>query len=218
MGLIMDNQRDKKGIWWLIATFIVLPIFLYATGDFPTRTLLKESISILVILSFSLMLAQFFLVRTNRRMLSGYSMGRVITIHKVLGYSLISVLLAHPFLLVVPRYFESGVDPVDAFTTIITTAHSWGVGLGICAWFLMLILGITSLLRKKIPLTYNRWRRLHGLLAVPFIIIASWHSINLGRHASSLLTVYVVFFAASGIVLLFKTYIMPSQVEQGVSR
>lgn len=214
----MDNQRCKHGIWWLFAAFIVLPIFLYATGDFQRRTLLKETISIVVILSFSLMLAQFFLARTNRRMLSGYSMGRVITIHKVLGYSLISVLLVHPFLLVVPRYFESGVDPVDAFITIISTVNTLGVGLGICAWFLMLILGITSLMRKKIPLTYKRWRLLHGLLAVPFIILASWHALNLGRHASSLLTVYVVVFAASGIFLLFKTYIMPSQIEQGASR
>ena len=214
----MDNQRGEKGLWWLIAAFIGVPIFLYATGDFPKRTLLKESISVVVILSFCLMLAQFFLARTTRRMLSGYSMARVITIHKVLGYSLITVLLVHPFLLVVPRYFESGIDPMDAFITIISTVNSLGVGLGICAWFLMLILGVISLLRKKISLTYKRWRLLHGLLAVPVLILASWHSLNLGRHASSLFTVYVVVFAVSGIFVLCKTYIIPSKVEQGEVR
>jgi predicted ferric reductase len=218
MGMIMDSKRPEKGLWWLIATSIGLPIFLYASGDFPKRTLLKESISIVVILSFCLMLAQFFLARTTRMMLSGYSMARVISIHKVLGYSLITVLLVHPLLLVVPRYFESGIDPMDAFIAIITNVRSLGVGLGICAWFLMLILGITSLLRKKIPLTYKRWRLLHGLLAVPVLILASWHCLNLGRHVTSIFIVYVVVFAVSGIFVLCKTYIMLSKVEQGAVR
>lgn len=215
----MESQTGKKGIWWLVAAFVGLPILLYAAGDFPRRTVLKESISIVVMLAFSLMLAQFFLTRTNRLMLGRYSMGRVIMIHKVVGYSFIGVLLVHPFLLVVPRYFEAGVNSWDAFVTILTMGiTSLGVGLGVCAWLLLLILGITSVMRNKMALTYKRWRLLHGLLAVPLIILASWHAINLGRHANYILSVYVVFFATSGIFLLVKTYLFPSPVQQGASR
>jgi len=218
MGVSMDGQSGKRGIWWLVLAFIGLPVFFYGIGDVPRRTVLKESISILVILAFSLTLAQFFLSRFNRKLLGGYTMGRIITIHKVIGYTFLGVLLVHPFLLVLPRYYEAGVDSMDALVTIITTVNSMGVAFGICAWLFMLLLGLTSLFRHKLPLSYKNWRLLHGLLAVPFIVLAACHSINLGRHVHLFLTVYFILFAVSGVILLIKTYLTSPALEQGTAR
>lgn len=214
----MDGQSGNKGLRWLIVAFIGLPVFFYVTGDFPRRTILKESISLLILLSLSLMLAQFFLSRINRRMFDGCSMGRIITIHKVLGYSLLTVLLLHPFLLVLPRTYEAGIGSMDALLTIVTSVNTIGVALGICAWILMLLLGLTSLFRKKIPISYSKWRLLHGLLAVPFIILAVCHSINLGRHVNSLLSVYFILFAVTGVLLLINRYMVSRILEQGTVR
>ncbi len=218
LGMIMNEQTEKKTILTLAVLFIGLPVFLYATGSFPRRTILKESISILTILAFFLMLAQFYLARTSRRMLNGISMSSIITSHKVLGYVFLSILLVHPFLIVVPRYFESGIDSMEAFITIITAFNSLGIVLGICAWCLMIILGITSFLRKKLPLSYKSWRLFHGILAILFTILASWHAIDLGRHTTSTLSAYLVIAATGGILLLLKTYIPRSPMEQGVSK
>lgn len=214
----MNEQTGIKTILTLAVLFIGLPVFLYATGSFPRRTILKESISILTIMAFFLMLAQFFLARTNRRVLSGYRVSSIITIHKVLGYVFLSVLLVHPFLIVVPRYFESGIDSMEAFITIITSFNSLGIVLGICAWCLMLILGVTSFLRKKLPLRYKNWRLIHGIFAILFIILASWHAIDLGRHATLTVSTYLVVAAMSGILLLLKSYIARSPMEQGVNK
>jgi predicted ferric reductase len=214
MGLMMKEQIQKTGIVSLVVLFIGLPLFLYTTGNFPERTALKEGISVLTILAFCLMIGQFFLTRMNRRMLNGYLHSSIVKMHKFLGYIFLPVLFVHPFLIVVPRYYESGVDPMEAFLTIITTVNSVGIVLGICAWFLMLILGAASLFRKKLPLKYTTWRFIHGILAILFIIIASWHAIDLGRHTDSLLTAYVIIAALSGVLLLLKTYVSESLIKQ----
>ena len=53
-----------------LAVFIGLPLLLYALGDAPRRSVLKESISILTLLAFSMMLGQYFLARSNETLLS----------------------------------------------------------------------------------------------------------------------------------------------------
>ena len=218
VGVIM-NEHTKKFVFSKLALiFIGLPLFFYATGDFPRRTLLKESISIFTILAFSLILGQFWLTRTNRRIVSDYSMSSIITTHKVLGYVFMGVLLVHPSLIVIPRFFESGIDPVEAFMTIISTITSPGIALGICSWSLLLILGVTSLLRRQLVLSFKSWRLLHGVLATLFIVLACWHAIDLGRHTTSLLSYYLVIAGMSGVLPLFKTYIAQSPIGQEMSK
>ncbi len=190
----------------MIGIFIGLPILFWAMGDFPRRTYLKESLSILFILSFCLMLGQFFLARSNRSGVSGIKMSLVLKIHKAIGYIFVSVLLIHPFLIVVPRYFESGIEPIEAFTTIITTVDSLGIVLGIVAWSLMLILGITSLIRRRLPMTYGTWRIFHGILSIVFISVATWHAVDLGRHTDLAMSAFLITLAASGILLLLRIY------------
>lgn len=204
----MKNQRLKFGFLSASILFIGLPVFLYATGDFPRRSLLKETISILTILSFCLLLAQFFVVRSNKDLLGGYNMGKVIKLHKIAGYIFVSGLLVHPFLLVVPRYFEAGVEPMDGFITILSTYGNFGVMSGLIAWSLMFVLLTTAYFRGEIPLSYKTWRQVHGLLSIAFIVFASWHAIDLGRHTNLVLSAYISILAISGILLLLKIYLL----------
>ena len=132
-------------------------------------------------------------------------MSKVIKYHKIIGYTFVLILFFHPLYLVVPRFFEAGVSPVDAFITIISTLNQ-GVVLGIIAWCLMLALGITSLARKKLPMKYKTWRVFHGILAMLFISIAAWHVIDLGRHSNLTMSILISMLTAGGILLLLKTY------------
>jgi hypothetical protein len=72
--------------------------------------------------------------------------------HKIIGYTFAIALLVHPVLLVVPRFLEAGVGPGEAFITILTTFTSQGVVVGIIAWCLLLVLAITSFIRRKLPM------------------------------------------------------------------
>jgi predicted ferric reductase len=194
--------------------FIGLPVWIYLTGDFSRRTTLKESISILVIIAFYLMVAQFFLNRSTNFILSGFTKRTVLTVHKILGYSLVCVLLLHPLLIVVPRYFESGIGPMEAFVTIITTLDSLGVVIGILAWSLLLTLGVTSLFRNILPLSYAAWRKLHGILAIFFMAAASWHALDLGRHINQTMTLYMMLVVLGGVFFFLKNSLFKARMNK----
>jgi len=133
-------------------------------------------------------------------------MSRVVKWHKVVGYIFVPVLLLHPFFIVLPRYFESGIEPKDALQTMLTSFESLGVVLGMIAWVLMLLIGLTSMFRKLLPFSYKTWRIIHGVLSIAFVIVATWHALNLGRHTDNAMSVYILIAAGVGVLLLLKTY------------
>jgi len=214
----MNTIIKKYNLISIGLVFISLPILIWALGDFPKRTLLKESLSVLTLLSFSLMLGQFFLSRSNDIFTRNLNRNKVIKIHKIIGYLFIGILLAHPFLIVFPRYFESGIDPMEAFMTLITSFNSLGVVLGMIAWCLMLILGVTALFRKRLPMKVKTWRIYHGISAILFITLAGWHALDLGRHTRLSLSIYIIFFLVGGVSLLLKTYFLKTSVKRGINQ
>jgi predicted ferric reductase len=216
MGVKMRTYIKNNFLRQSVLAFTGMPLLIWAMGNFPERSLLKESLSVITILAFCQMMGQFFWVRTNRSAVANLKMSKVIKYHKIIGYTFVIVLLVHPVLLVVPRFFESGVAPVDAFITIITTLTNQGVVLGIIAWGLMLALGITSFARKKLPMKYKTWRVFHGILAMMFISVAAWHVIDLGRHSSFVMSIFISILTAGGILLLLKTYTLkkPEKISE----
>jgi len=81
---------------------------------------------------------------------------------------------------------------------------------GLFGWLIMLVLGLTSLFRKKLPMGYKTWRIFHGVLAIAFIALSTWHVVDLGRHTTQPLAMYIIFTAVLGVLLLLKTYLLPS--------
>ena len=216
MGVKMRTVIKSNFLRQSVLAFTGMPLLIWAMGNFPNRSLLKESLSVITILAFCQMIGQFFLARTNRSAVAAHKMSNVVRYHKVVGYTLVAILFFHPLYLVVPRFFEPGVSPVDAFFTIITTLNQ-GVVLGIAAWCLMLTLGITALVRKKLPMKYKTWRVFHGILAMLFISTATWHVIDLGRHLNLAMSIFIGMLAAGGILLLLKTYLLkkPNKTSEG---
>lgn len=200
----------------ILSFFIGMPLIIWSLGNSPQRTLLKESLSVVTILAFSLMIGLLFLTRTNSLAAGKVAFGKVIKLHKVVGYAAVPVLLLHPLFLVLPRFFEAGVAPGEAFRTIITTFTSPGIIFGLITWSLLLTLGITSLLRKKLPLSYLTWRSIHYLLALLCLLSGTLHVLNLGRHADLLMTGFIVLVSAGGIYQTTKKTF--SRVNEGEKR
>ncbi len=210
----MQQLNNKKlTLLFTIFIFSIIPLLLYSFVDLPQRTVLKESISLIIYLSFMLLLAQFYIARTNTTAIKIYKMPLVIKVHKFIGYSIIPIFLIHPFLIILPKFFESGLTPLQAFMTIITTINPWGILLGIIAWILMLILGITSMFKNSLTMKHKTWRVMHGILAILFIAFASWHVIDLGRHISLGIAIFIISLSLGGFILLAKTYIYSTTKE-----
>lgn len=210
----MNTDIKKYHVLAAILVFIVLPVLFVSLGDFPRRTLLKESISMLTVLAFALMLGQFFLVRGNQYFIRVFKYSRVLAVHKFIGYSVAGIFLVHPFLIVLPRFYEAGVSPFDALVTILTTLDSPGVVLGLITWSLMLLIGVTSLFRARLKLSYKTWKLFHGILSILFVITASWHAIELGRHTDMIISIFIIVLALAGSTLLIKQYALTFKKHQ----
>jgi predicted ferric reductase len=195
--------------------FVGIPILIWALNNLSYRSLFKESLSVLTILVFCLMIGMFFCSRLNPYAVKKVKMAKVIKFHKIIGYTCMTLLLFHPVFLIIPRFFESGCSPVDAFVTIVTTFNQ-GVILGILAWSLMLIIGITSLTRRMLPMGYKTWRSLHSILAGCFIFIATWHVIDLGRHSSHAMSMFIIIMTAGNLLLVGKHTLLKTIKPTGV--
>ena len=203
----MNKESNIFKLLPLIITFIGVPLLLWVLGEFPKRNILMESLSLMAILGFTLLLSQFFFSRINKSLVKDIRMVNVLKIHKFIGYTFISILLLHPFFIIVPKIFDNGVTPADAFLKLITTFDSLGVVLGLIAYSTMLILLVTAFFRFKLNLKYRTWRNLHYYLTLLFVITATWHVITLGRHSNISFSIYYVLMVASGIYFLLKTYL-----------
>ena len=207
MGLVMKKDRRIYKMLPLFLVFIGIPLALWFLSDFPERSLLMDSLSLLTILAFSLLLAQFFLARTNRELVKKVKMSNVLKIHKFIGYIFISVIMLHPFFIIVPKFLDNAVSPKDALIRLITTFDNIGLVLGLVAYTAMLVIMITSFFRFKLHLKYRTWRTFHAYLTSIFIGAAVWHVISLGRHSNTAFIMFYVIALASGMYYLLRTYL-----------
>ncbi|MEP3331052.1 ferric reductase-like transmembrane domain-containing protein [Sedimentitalea sp.] len=206
----MKLTPQRLTILAAIAVFVGGPLLFYALGDAPRRSLLKEAISIATLLAFAAMLAQFFMARSNRWLLSVFKPPQIQKVHKYIAYTAVVVILLHPALIVLPRALEGGIRPWDAFWTMISELGSLGIVLGLIAWVLLLVLTAMAYLRrpiiKRLPTHYKGWRYVHGGFAVSFAVLALWHSIALGRHTDIAMSALFLGLAAIGFAMLAKLY------------
>jgi predicted ferric reductase len=213
----MDAYMKSPFVRTSVLVFAGLPLLLWILGDFPERSFLKASLSVVTMLSFFFMIGMLFCSRANPSAVRQLKMGRTITVHKAVGYTCAAVILVHPLLLVVPRFFESGVGPGAAFVTIVTTFHT-GTVLGMLAWSLLLTIGITALVRHRLPMRYRTWRRWHGILSVVFIIAAAWHAIDLGRHSSPAMSGLIILLSTGGVGLFLKQVMFKKSQEPRIDQ
>lgn len=209
----MESIIKKQYLLIGITLFIGFPVLIWALGDYPIRTVLKESISLLIILAFFMMVAQFFLSRANSSISKLYHFKDILKWHKFIGYFFISIFILHPFLIVVPRFFEAGILPQDAFVKLITTFETTGQIMGLIAYLSMFVLGATSVFRNKLGLKYRTWKFLHGILSILFIFFATWHAVDMGRHIEKTMSIWMILLAVGGSAMLLKTYIPYNEVH-----
>jgi len=195
----------------LLLLFIGIPVSIYFFGDFPRRTLLKEAISVVTIVSFFMMLLQFYLSRFNKSLDKEVKKSKVVAWHKVLGYVFVSILLLHPLLIVLPQYANNGLTPWEALGSLLGQWNTYGVAMGMLAWILMLVIGVLSAFRNKLNMKYTNWRLLHGWLSLVFVTVAALHVVSLGRHINASMDVLIALIIASIFWLTFNTYVKPQK-------
>ncbi len=189
------------------AVFAGFPVlFLLIAGVFSGRNAYLEIFSVITIAAWCLVPGQFYWFPGNRFLslhLRGWMLGQY---HMIIGTSLVLLLCSHPFLLVLPKLFEYGISPREAFFTMISTPHP-GVISGIISWLLLAVLGVTAWCRNFLPLGYKAWLRMHGILASLVLIFGLHHVLLLGRHITPFIAVIFILFTLAATVMMVRRWV-----------
>ncbi|OGV45239.1 MAG: hypothetical protein A2X46_13040 [Lentisphaerae bacterium GWF2_57_35] len=153
---------------------------LIATGPFLLALLMKthsfsparEMGLALGLLGFPVLALQPVLASRVRAADRAFGLNTLYVFHKTMAMLAGCLLIAHPFLL--------AADPAIGWNLLTSVKHPWFILLGQVSLLALAALLVTSLLRKELHLSYERWRSAHNALAVVVLAGGFIHSFYAG--------------------------------------
>lgn len=184
--------------WLFIPLFILLfvcaPVLLAISQQVPTQSTFQLVILLVSVSAIGLALGVFWLSRLTPRDTVNIRLGKMMTWHKYIGYAVGVVFLLHPVLIIARRFWAVESNPIDNLVLLFSSPLVWP---GIAAWILLMTMVVSAFFRKKFSAA--TFRKLHGWLAVGFVILGVWHVISIGRHSNLILSAFLGILATAAI-------------------
>lgn len=199
----------------LLPIYIVitlLPLALSAAGSRPPRSVWDELASGAGMLAFSIILAEFVLSGRFATVSRKIGMDVGMRIHQLLARTALVLALAHPFLYRAEQDAAYVWDTTRAFTVTSDFSALWS---GIAAFVLLPALVLTAITRGVPNISYETWRRLHGLGAALIAALVLHHTLHAGRYADDpLLAGLWVALAGVAFASLLWVYLVRPLLQQ----
>ncbi len=154
-------RRVLGGAFWL-ALYVSLSLgplavaFLYR--DHPGRDFWTELSVALGFVALAMMGLQFAITARFRHVAAPYGIDIVLRFHRQISILALCLAVVHPLILFATR--------ADALGLLNVTTAPWRARFAFLATLALIALVGSSLLRRRLRLAYERWRTLHGTLAV----------------------------------------------------
>ena len=186
MGLLF------RGIVWFAVYVLMaaLPLVVAALVDpFAVRRPLMVEISVgLGLAAFALMAMEFTLVSRLKAASQPFGTDALRQFHRQLGMTALAFALVHPLLLIDQGSGLAGLSPFHGGAVPQSGAIALGAGI---------VLGVTSLFRRALRLSYPAWNVLHLAAALVLVGATFWHMLAVSGYAGqpvmrAVLTGYVV--------------------------
>ena len=163
---------------FVIGAYLVLamvPLFVLLVGpDIPGRGFWRELSVGLGFAGLSMMGLQFFLTGRFQGITSPYGIDVVYHFHRAISLLAFIFLLLHPLILLFSAPATLGLlNPVSA---------PWWITAGSIAFFAFALIVISSLYRLQLGLSYERWRIIHGYVAVAAVTLSLGHMIGVNYY------------------------------------
>ncbi len=171
----------RRGFFWLFVFFLLslVPLGIGLMGEIPEHRGFWIELGVsLGFIGLAMMGLQFLFSGRIAKIAPTYGMDNIIQFHKEIGIIALLFVMAHPIILILAENeFLSYFDPsVNLMRTIALVFVSFAL-LGIVA---------TSLWRVTFKLEYEKWRLLHGFLALSIVFIGIVHSIQVSHYLEPL--------------------------------
>jgi predicted ferric reductase len=163
-------RRILGGAFWLVL-YVGLSLAPLAVAfldrDHPGRDFWTELSVALGFVALAMIGLQFAITARFRHVAAPYGIDIVLRFHKEISIVAMCLALAHPLILFAARTETLGLLNV--------ATAPWRARFALAATVALVVLVGVSLLRKRIRLAYERWRTIHGALAVAVLAFALVH-------------------------------------------
>jgi predicted ferric reductase len=171
--------RAIQGFSWVLLYLLVIitPLVVALTASPPPgRTFWLEFSVGLGFVGLSLMGLQFAVVSRFPSVNAPYGLDAVLQYHKAISFTAFAFVLAHPAIIMIRDTAQIELlNPITA---------PWRARMGVLSVVALMALIATSLWRKRLGLSYELWRVLHGVLAVVIVLTALIHIQQVGYYVS----------------------------------
>ncbi len=192
-------------IWYGMYLFLVLLPLGTALVSNPDRTSPSFTTSLGIaagFIGFSLMALEFTLISRIESAAEPFGEDSLQLFHNLMGVIALAFILAHPTLLILSEY------PANCWLNPFSTCANTATITAALSVYVLILLIVTSLFRKKLRIKYEVWYVAHGLFAIFVIFAALVHIFTLGFTSTPIMKVVWALHGALVLILLswYKIY------------
>jgi predicted ferric reductase len=173
-------RTKQSAVWWIgiYLCFVIIPLGVLLLGDRPRGGGFWWDFALaLGYAGLAMIGVQFALTARFKRATAPFGIDIIYYFHRYLAAMAIALLVAHAGLLLV--YHPEAIGRIDPRVAPAYMTLGW---IGLLAFAALLV---SSLWRKQLRIEYDRWRRIHVLLAVLGIAVAVLHVEGSGSYLGS---------------------------------
>ncbi len=177
---LTDSQWLARGALGvaLYAALVLLPLVLMLAPSRPTgRTFLREFSVALAFGGMAMLGLQVLITARFRRLKAPFGIDAVYHFHRTISFVSLALVFAHPLLLI--------VDDRSTLALFNVFASPVRARLAVLALGALVTIVVLSSFRRPLGLSYETWRRSHGVLALLMLCAAVAHVELVGYHVNS---------------------------------
>jgi len=169
----------QAALWWILyvaLTFLPAAVAVVVDPLPGPRPLPVEASVAFAFIAFPLLLIQFALVARLRGASAPFGTDALMQFHRQIGIVALLFVLAHLALLAGRGLSWSAINPVSG---------PWSLRAGAVAFWALLLIVLSSLLRRRLRLRYEIWQAIHLLAAVLVSVGVTVHILAISRYSSA---------------------------------
>ncbi|MDP2964531.1 MAG: ferric reductase-like transmembrane domain-containing protein [Pelolinea sp.] len=202
---------NKQTIRFFALLFYILLIFLPLIVFFlfpmpPGREFLRDFSVLLGFTGLSMAGMQFIPTARLKVFANVFDLDGIYKVHHLLSILSVALVFAHPVILLLNNpYILLLLNPFSA---------PWPAQAGLIGLAGLILIAITSVLRKEIKISYDGWHLIHDLLAAVIAVFALIHIIKVNYYTSypAMKWVWILEAVIWGAMTIYMRVIKPAQI------